>query len=149
MAYVSKGRRLMVFVDGVAVALATNHSLSISPSLLEDRTKDDGDVPVAEFDNYTWSLTTDCIIGENEDVAEASVVSLIETMLAMDSVNLVFDAAKTAVGSVPANGWEANGKAAEYPTTSGKAWIESISISAGSTGYATASISFKGIGKLS
>ncbi len=69
-------------------------------------------------------------------------------MLAMEKVTLVFDAANPATGSIPAGGWsKANG--AEYPATSGDAWIESISISAGSTGYATANVSFKGQGKLS
>ena len=148
MAYVNKGRRLMVFADGKTVALATNHSLTISPSLLEDRTKDDGDVPVAEFDTYTWALTTDSVVGSNDNAAEASIVALIDKMLAMEPVNLVFDAANPATGSLPAGGWS-QAKGNEYPATSGKAWIESISISAGSTGYATANISFKGEGKLS
>lgn len=140
----------MVFVDGLPVALATNHTLSISPSILEDRTKDDGDAPVAEFDNYTWTITTDSIVGGvGNDSVEASIVYLIETMMAMDSVNLIFDAATPATGSVPSSGWEANANAADYPSASGKAWIESISISSGSTGYATASITFKGQGKLS
>lgn len=138
----------MVFADSKTVALATNHSLTISPSLLEDRTKDDGDVPVAEFDTYTWNLTTDSVVGSNEVEAEASIVELIDKMLAMEKVVLVFDAANPATGSIPAGGWsEAGGS--EYPSTSGEAWIESISISAGSTGYATANVSFKGEGKLS
>ena len=148
MAYVSKGRRLMVFADDKTVALATSHSLSISPSILEDRTKDDGDVPVAEFDTYTWSLTTDSVVGSNENDAELSIVALIDKMLELKPVELVFDAANPATGAIPVGGWSAaNGE--EYPATSGKAWIESISISAGATGYATANISFKGEGKLS
>ena len=149
MAYVSKGRRLMVFIDGTPIALATSHSLTISPSLLEDRTKDDGDAPVAEFDNYTWAISTDCIIGKNNDDYENSIVYLIETMLGMGEVNLAFDASVPATGSVPENGWFPNEKEEDYPYTTGKAWIESISISAGSTGYATATITFKGQGKLS
>lgn len=148
MAYVSKGRRLMVFADNKTVALATAHSLTISPSILEDRTKDDGDAPVGEFDTYTWALTTDSVVGSNEVEAEASIVELIDKMLAMEQVSLAFDAANPAAGVMPASGWS-QAKGTEYPAASGKAWIESISISAGSTGYATANISFKGQGKLS
>lgn len=149
MAYINKGRRLMVFLAGQPLALATNHTLSISPSILEDRTKDDGDAPVAEFDNYTWSLTTDSIIGINDENVELSIVAFIEAMLAMDSVSLVFDAASPAIGSLPNSGWSPSNNAEDYPSTRGEAWIESISISSGSTGYATASITFKGKGKLS
>ena len=148
MAYVSKGRRLMVFADGKTVALATAHSLTISPTILEDRTKDDGDAPVGEFDTYTWSLSTDAIVGSNDKDTESSVVALIDKMLAMEKVSIVFDAATPKTGSIPSSGWTpANG--AEYPHTSGEAWIESISISAGATGYATASVGFKGQGELS
>ena len=138
----------MVFADGQTIALATNHSLTISPSILEDRTKDDGDVPVAEFDTYTWSLSTDSVVGSNESEAEASIVAIIDKMLALEKVSLTFDASMPKTGSMPKSGWTpANG--AEYPATTGEAWIESVSISAGSSGYATASINFKGDGKLS
>lgn len=154
MAYVSKGRRLMAFVEEAgAIALATNHTLTITPSILEDRTKDDGDAPVGEFDTYTWGITTDSIVGTNDSLSEgneeASIVNLIDLMLAMEPVNVAFDAALPATGSVPAGGWQAADKANDYPAKHGKAWIESISISAGSSGYATASVSFKGEGDLS
>lgn len=139
----------MVFADGKAIALATNHSLSISPSILEDRTKDDGDAPVAEFDTYTWSISTDCVVGTNDIDAEVSVVGLIDKMLAMEKVTVVFDAAIPGIGMLPSTGWAPAATDTEYPVTTGEAWIESISISAGASGYATASITFKGEGKLS
>lgn len=140
----------MAFVDGVAIAYATNHSLSITPSILEDRTKDDGDAPVGEFDTYTWNVSTDSVVGVHDVVTtEMSVVDLIDTMLAMQPVTLAFDAAMPATGVVPTTGWAQAAKDADYPATTGTAWIESISISAGSTGYATASISFSGEGDLS
>ena len=150
MAYVSHGRRLMAFSDGTAIAFATNHALNINAVVLEDRTKDDGDAPVGEFDNYDWGVTSDHIVGVNDPLTtEQSVVDLIDKMLALNTVDLAFDAAKPATGSVPTTGWEANGVANDYPATSGTAWIESISINAGSTGYATLSVSFKGDSDLS
>lgn len=150
MAYVSKGRRMMAFVDGVAIAYATNHSLSVTPSILEDRTKDDGDAPVGEFDTYAWGISTDSVVGVHDVVTtEISVVDLIDTMLAMQPVTLAFDAAMPATGSVPSTGWQQANSATDYPATTGEAWIESLSISALSTGYATSSVSFIGEGDLS
>lgn len=147
MAHVKRGRNLMVFADGKAIALATNHTLTISPSILEDRTKDDGDQPVAEFDTYTWGITTDSIVGKNPIDEELTIVALIDKMLAMQSIDVAFDTTST-LGALPSTGW-APDEGISYPYTTGTAWIESISISAGSTGYATANISFKGQGKLS
>lgn len=139
----------MVFANGGAIAMATNHTLTITPSILEDRTKDDGDAPVGEFDTYTWSITTDSIVGLSGNTNEHTIVDLIDGMLQMESVTVACDAALPASGVVPNTGWSPSNKASDYPATSGEAWIESISITAGSTGYANASITFKGQGKLS
>lgn len=148
MAFVSKGYKMMAFVEGEAIALATQHTLNISASLLEDRTKDDGDAAVGEFDNYSWSISTDSVVGKNESVAkEQTVVELIDTMLALQKVTIVTDAATPTTGSVPESGWSAAG-GATYPASSGEAYIESLSISAGATGFATSSVSFKGQGEL-
>lgn len=150
MAYISKGHRMMVFVNGEAIALATNHQLSITPSILEERTKDDGDAPVGEFDTYTWGITCDSIVGTNDNVSnEQSIVDLIDTMLAMEKVIIVTDAATPTTGSVPASGWAESADNKAYAASRGEAYIESISVSAPSTGSATASISFKGQGELS
>ena len=149
MAFVSKGYKMMAFVDGEAIALATQHTLNISASLLEDRTKDDGDAAVGEFDNYSWTISADSVVGSNENVTkEQTVVELIDTMLALQKVSIVTDAATPTTGSVPESGWAAAG-GATYPASSGEAYIESLSISAGATGFATSSVSLKGQGELS
>ena len=150
MAYISKGHRMMSFVDGKAIALATNHQLNITPSILEERTKDDGDAPVGEFDTYTWGVTCDSVVGTNDNVSnEQSIVDLIDQMLAMEKVGIVTDAATPTTGSVPNSGWEDVDDAKEYPASRGEAYIESISVTAPSTGNATASVSFRGQGELS
>lgn len=150
MAYQSKGHRLMAFVANEPIALATNHTLTISPSILTDRTKDDGDAPVGEFDNYTWGITSDSVVGYNENTEyENTVIDLIDRMLEMDEVGIVTDAATPTTGSVPNDGWNAANNDSTYPSSSGIAYIESLSITAGSTGYASASVSFKGQGELS
>jgi hypothetical protein len=141
---------MMAFVDNKAIALATNHTLNINASILEDRTKDDGDAPVAEFDKYTWNVATDTVVGENDNVSdEQTVVNLIDRMLSLEKVGIVTDAATPSTGSVPTEGWGKEGIANKYPSSSGEAYIESLSISAGASGFATSSVSFKGQGELS
>lgn len=137
----------MAFVEGEAIALATQHTLNISASLLEDRTKDDGDAAVGEFDSYSWTITTDSVVGYNDVAHEHTVVGLIDTMLALQKVAIVTDAALPTTGSVPVDGWVHAGDNS-YPASSGEAYIESLSISAGATGFATSSVSFKGQGDL-
>ena len=61
MALVSKGYKMMAFVEGEAIALATQHTLNISASLLEDRTKDDGDAAVLQLgEQQLFSQTEAC-----------------------------------------------------------------------------------------
>lgn len=140
----------MAFVDDKAIALATSHTLNISASILEDRTKDDGDAPVAEFDKYSWTIGADTVVGSNAGVSnEQTIVDLIDHMLTLEKVGIVTDAATPTTGSVPASGWSEAGNANEYPASSGEAYIESLSISAGASGFATSSVSFKGQGELS
>lgn len=150
MGYVSKGKKAMIFVDGKAIALATNHKISLTANVLEEYTKDDGDAPVGEADGYEWGMTSDSIVGDNDSVTnEQTVITLLDTMLAMEEVDVVSDAAAPTSGSVPATGWTEAGDAQQFFAMSGKAYIESLSISAGATGFATSSVSLKGNGELS
>lgn len=145
----SKGRNLMAFVDGEAIALATQHTMTISPSLLEDRTKDDGDAPVAVFDNYSWGVTCDSLVGSNDNVSnEQTVVDLIDTMLALQKVVVAMDGSTPTTGSVPEEGWTPQNKVLQYVPSMGEAYIESLSVSAGATGFATSNVSFKGQGAI-
>lgn len=150
MAYVSKGKKAMIFVDGNAIALATNHKISLTANVLEEYTKDDGDAPVGEADGYEWGMTSDSIVGDNDSVTnEQTVITLLDTMLAMEEVAVVSDAARPATGSLPKEGWTSADNALEFFAMSGNAYIESLSISAGASGFATSSVSFKGNGELS
>lgn len=144
-----KGNKVMVFVDAVAIALATNHTLTISPSILEDRTKDDGDAPVGEFDTYTWSMSSESLFGTSESNNEMHAMQLVDKMLGLEKVQVAFDAALPTTGSVPQDGWTNAGGEGGYEPRVGDAYIESLSISAGSTGFATVSATFKGQGALS
>ena len=140
----------MSFVDGKAIALATSHTVNINPRILTDRTKDDGDAPVGDADGYDWSIRVNSIVGANEGVSnEQTIVDLIDAQLALAPVGVVTDASMPASGSVPSVGWTSAKDPTKFPAMSGEALIESISISAGESGYATASVNFKGQGELS
>lgn len=149
MGYISKGKGLMSFVDGKAIAFATEHSLTVSGAILEERTKDDGRFPSGEPDGYDWSADCSSIVGLHpEGDVVVSVVDLARQMLSLQPVDLVMDSVANPTGVVPSMGWTPSGNADAYPTKSGSAWIESLSITAGASGYASASVSFRGDGDL-
>ena len=140
----------MSFVDGKAIALATSHTLNINPRILTDRTKDDGDAPVGDADGYDWGVSVNSIVGTNDNVSnEKSIVDLLDAMLALRKVGVVTDASTPATGKIPNAGWSPANDDKTYPASSGEAYIESMSITAGESGYATASVNFKGQGELS
>lgn len=139
---------MMAFVNSQPIALATNHTLNINPNVVEERTKDDGDAPVSDIDGYTWGVTSDSIVGTSEG-ANQTYHTLVTMIMSKSKVSLVTDAATPATGSVPSTGWQESSSANDYPESRGQAYIESITITAGSSGSATMSISFKGQGELS
>ena len=140
----------MAFAGGKAIALATSHTLSITATYLKERTKDDGDgAPAMDFDFADWKVTSDSIVGANEGVSnEQTVVDLIDAQLAMQPIEVVFDAAKPVTGAVPAGGWQP-AAGAPFPATTGTAYITDISVEGGSEGSATASVTFEGASVLS
>lgn len=149
MSNVSKGSKAAVFVDDKAIALATNHTVTVNANITEQRTKDDGEFTKSEADGYTWGMSSDNVIGKNENVTnEQTIVDLIDTWLAMRKVTVATDAVLPTTGRVPDSGWEPSGDGSKFPVSTGEAYIESISISAGPNGYATSSVSFKGQGEL-
>ena len=136
----------MSFVNGKAIALATEHVLTMSANILEERTKNDGANPMGVADGYTWGVSCNSLVGfhENGNV-EASIVDLAKEMLGLRQVDLVFDSVANPGGASPSIGFKPSG-GVDYNAKSGKAWIESLNITAGPTGYASASVSFKGEG---
>lgn len=143
----------MAFADGKAVALATSHTLTISPSITTERTKDDAVGPVGEFDYAEWSVSCDSVMGENDGVSnEQTYETLLALQLAGTEVTLVFDAVGSAVeaGQVPATGWtKGTDQTDNFAGTTGKAIVSSVNISAGSAGKATVSVTFTGVGVIS
>lgn len=147
MSYISKGKRMMLFVNDHPVAFATNNTLTITPSIIEERTKDDGDGAVGDFDGYTWSMSVESLVGNNSP--GQSMASIVNNMVYLGKSRVVTDAATPATGAHPADGWAQGANVNNYPYSSGEAYTESLTISAGVSGSATMSVTFRGIGELS
>ena len=155
MSYEKRGKGLMVFVDGAAIAYTTNHTLSINAQITEDsRTKDEALGPAGDFDHNEWDVSVDSIMGVGTG---ENYSTLIAKMLAQqydddddEACELVFDAVDPtlAAGAVPTGGWEAGETAAVYPATTGTAYIDELSFTAGESGYATMSAKFMGVSEI-
>lgn len=142
----------MVFVEGKAIAMTTNHTLSINQQITDERTKDDPLGPGGEADYAEINVSADSILGTS-DKAGANVetyTTLITKQLAGTEVELVMDAvASTAVpGEIPTAGWEAGEDDARWPYLTCDALIDEINISGGSEGNATMSVSFIGVSEI-
>lgn len=146
----------MAFVDDVAVAYATDHTLNINTQISTDAiTKDEALGAGGDFDHNEWEVDCNSIMGVGTG---ENYTTLVAKMLAQqwdddesEVLELVFDAVDpdTAAGAVPAGGWAAGGDAAVFPASTGDAYIEELSFSAGESGYATMSAKFIGAGTLS
>lgn len=142
---------MMVLWDSAAIALTTNHTLTVTPNILSERTKDDADAPAGDMDGYSWGMTSDSVVGTNDNVGsnERSIIQLAAKMLELSKLAVVSDAITPRTGGVPNTGWKESTDKTVYPESRGAAYIESLSITAGASGYASASVSFKGEGELS
>lgn len=148
----TKGKNIMMFIDGTAVALATNHTLNFNPQIDETATKDDALGPAGDIDIVDWGVSADSVVGANADVSnELTYEELIAAQLSGAAVNAVMDAVPDAVQdeAVPAAGWSGGNVAANYPKRSGQAMISEIAIEASDEGFATMNVQLAGTGPLS
>ncbi len=149
----TKGKNIMMFLDGTALALATNHTLNINPQIDETATKDDALGPAGDIDIVDWDVSADSVVGANADVSnELTYEELIAAQLSCAAVlGVVMDAVPDAVQdeAVPAAGWSGGNVAASYPKRSGQAMISEIAIEASDEGFATMNVQLAGTGPLS
>ena len=141
----------MIRVTGKTIALATSCSLNTTSQFTNEGTKDDAEGPHAEFDYMDWVLSSNNVVGCNDDVA-AEI--LYDELLTLQENGTKFEVELTLVknssGAIPAGGWEAdtqNNKV--FSPRKGEAFIESINLDAPKEGNATLSVSFKAASKLS
>lgn len=124
-----KGKNLRISVDGATIFHATECSFNSSIQLEEIATKDtQGSLVVSG--NYTWGLSTNMLVADKAALStQDDYKGLLEKHKAGTQVSVEFTTDVT--GDL---------------VISGSAFIESISITAPTQGFATAECSLKGSG---
>lgn len=156
MAYEQRGKGVMAFVDDKAIAYATDHTLSINTQISTDgQTKDEALGAYGDFDRNEWEVDCNSVMGVGSG---ENYTTLVAKMLGQqwddddsEVLEMVFDAVDPGEveDAVPAGGWAAGADTSFFPASTGDAYIEELSFSAGSEGYATMSAKFIGVGTLS
>lgn len=138
-----KGKDLMLFTSGKAIALATEHALSVSRDTIDSKTKDDGDWSSLEAGAISWETSSSALYAAEADNQE-TMDSLFDAMLAGTAVDVVFGVPTNKGGDLPEAGWAA-------PTSGmyeGKAIVTALNLNANNGDKASYSVSLQGIGKL-
>ena len=146
-----KGKSLMIRVTGKTIALATSCSLNTTSQFTTEGTKDDAEGPHAEFDYMDWVLSSNNVVGCNDDV---TAEILYDELLTLQENGTTFEIevtlVKDASGAIPAGGWVADTQSSKvFSPRKGDAFIDSINLDAPKEGNATLSVSFKAASKLS
>lgn len=158
MAYQSQGHKLMVFWNDQQVAtdyiaLATNHTLTLTPQLSEERTKDDGEYPASIFDYCDWEITAEAVVGAlGVTQYETTYYNLLDAQMHGTICEVVFDAATPTTGAIGdgvVTEWAKAASSSVYPACTGTAYISSVDLNAGVDGSATVSVTFRAASALS
>lgn len=139
----------MVFVDGKAVALATNHQLTLNADTTSTSSKDSGLWDESEVTGFNWEATSDSIGSpDKETPVDISYEKLMDLMLAAEPVPIIAGIPKNQdINGVPEGGWQApDGTANTY--YKGNAIITKVDLKGQDKDNMTVSASFKGVGKL-
>lgn len=148
MRTIEKGKSVMLFVGGKAIALATSSELNSTANTDEVSTKDDAGSGNYEVIGFDWTITTDSLVGMTETTAkDLTYDELMALHLAGAKLDVVYGRTATDnsdTTEVPENGWA-------VPTSAGykgKALIDSIKRTDANKQKSTLSISLKGCSKL-
>lgn len=157
------GKNLMVFMDGKAMACATNHTLSLEAEQIDVSSKDSGDWSSSMAGKLTWSISAEALMTvDDKGKLEASnansqtYMTLMDALIARTPVKLIFStvsnkplsAADKDGNVVPAGGW----KPSATDNTDGYegfAVITSIEANASDGDLSSYSVQFQGNGALS
>ncbi|RHJ76222.1 phage tail protein [Parabacteroides sp. AM08-6] len=142
---VIKGKDLMIFVSGKAIALATSCNIDLTATTEDAASKDSGGWDDPEVTGYGWSGGSENICGADEDASQdITYDELLEQCMSGEPVDIKFGIPANANNEgVPDGGWLVPSKG-----YSGKAIIESVKITAANKQNGTVSVSLKGKGKL-
>lgn len=137
------GKDIMIFVEGAAIAMATNHTLNLNAETSEISSKDSGLWGDEKVTRLRWDASSDSFVdGLGLTGSFATLFNLwkagepVTVSLAVPS-NL----AAAVDGEVPAGGW-AEPSTGQYE---GQALITSVSLNTPHDGDATMSVSMRGI----
>lgn len=144
MATKVKGGDLMVFMGGKSIALATNHTLSITGETQDTSNKDEGggDWSSNEVSILSWEASTENMYTEDDGQGN-TYEDLYDAMINKTKLSLVF-AVKSGSGTdAPTGGWTAGTSGYK-----GSAYITSLELNAQNGDYASYTATFTGVGAL-
>ena len=142
---VVKGKDLMLFVNGKAIALATTCNLDLTANTEDAASKDSGGWDNPQITGWAWTAGSENLNGANDATSIDLVYKdLMDLCLAGTPVDVKFGIAANAANTdVPEAGWT-------IPTAGykGTGIIDSVKCTAANKQNSTNSISIKGQGAL-
>lgn len=137
-----KGKDLMIFMNGKAIALATNHTLNLSAETSDTSSKDSGVWTESEITGMNWTASSESVCSADEDVN--SYEAMLDAMLKMEIVPIKLGIpANISKDEMPEGGWTEPQK-----YYGGNALITGIDITATNKENATMTVNLTGVGQL-
>ena len=142
MANIIKGDELMLFKNGVSMAFATAHTLTITGNTIDISSKDHGYWGASEIGNVTWEITSENLYTDGDYNA------LFQAMINKTALTVAFGHAS----NYNVNGLGSNANWTLDQTTNayyvGSAYITSLTANANTGENATFSVTLTGVGAL-
>lgn len=138
-----QGGDMMLFIDGVSIGYATNHTLEIEAELSSFDCKDEGEAGWSNEETVilNWSATSENIY--SHDPQGKSYENLYDLMIERRPIDAVFYKKAESGSEVPTGGWHA----ADKPYK-GQVIITDLNVDAPHGEYATFNATFTGVGEL-
>lgn len=148
MRKVLKGKDFMVFADGKAVALSTNHQLTLNIDTTSTASKDSGLWDESEVTGFNWEASSESLGAPDEGTpVDISYEALMDMALAAQKVPIIAGIPKNQdINGVPEEGWTAPDGTTTY--YKGEAIITKVDLKGQNGDNMTVSATFKGVGKL-
>ena len=145
-----KGKDLMIFVDGKAIALATSHTLTLNAETSDTASKDSGMWDDAEVTKLSWEASSESIGAADEGTpVDISYETLLDKCMAGKKVPIICGIPTNATNDgVPEGGWSAPSESPTQAYYKGEALITSVSLTGANGENSQISASFKGVGRL-
>lgn len=140
-----KGKDLMLFVGGKAIALAKTFTLNLSQETLDASSKDDGEWEANDIvDSKSYDISSDAVYSADEAVsASVTYDTLFDKFVAGEPVPFTCGVAANAAAQYPEAGWTAPTKG-----YSGKMMINSLSLNGNKGEAASFSVGARGVGPM-